>query len=174
LAAELKAKHQRSPLVVFLGQIDTPIRYFRCFDMGIFPSTFVGETFPLFLLECFQAELPVISTDIGGIRGMMEAEPERLPGLLVEHHCETAILASRFVTMLRHMFDSPADYDAYRVGTVAASRRYSIESLGNLYAQTFQELVPGRSYPINEDERTGARHAHSGRHEAPPPIALVK
>ena len=53
--------------MTFLGKINTPVRYFKCFDMGIFPTTFLGETFPLFLFKYFQAGLPVITTDIGEI-----------------------------------------------------------------------------------------------------------
>ena len=78
IAGELEAEHEHSPLVTFLGQVNSPVRYFKCFDMGIFPTTFQGETFPLFLLECFQAGLPVITTDIGEIPRIMREKQDRL------------------------------------------------------------------------------------------------
>ena len=65
--------------VTFLGQVDMPMRYLHCFDAAIFPSTFDGETFPLFLLEAFAAGLPVVSTDIGEIAHIMGNEASQAP-----------------------------------------------------------------------------------------------
>ena len=83
VANELKERYETSTLVTFLGQIDSPMRYFKCFDMGIFPSRFEGETFPLFLLECFESGLPVATTDIGEIPRIMAGVLEQAPGLLL-------------------------------------------------------------------------------------------
>jgi glycosyltransferase involved in cell wall biosynthesis len=47
--------------------VDAPWRYFGAFDLGLLPSTFAGESFPRFLLECFQASVPAVATDLGAI-----------------------------------------------------------------------------------------------------------
>jgi glycosyltransferase involved in cell wall biosynthesis len=143
IADELKAEYEHSPVVTFLGQVNTPVRYFKCFDMGIFPTTFEGETFPLFLLECFQVGLPVITTDIGEIPRIMEGEAGERPGLTVDHRSDPQKLVSDFVYMLRDMFRSSNAYDSYRAQAFAAYRRFSIEALGDLYQNTFDELISG-------------------------------
>ncbi|WP_323011165.1 glycoside hydrolase family 99-like domain-containing protein [Paracoccus sp. (in: a-proteobacteria)] len=43
--------------VHFMGYVETPMRFNKCFDAAIFPSTYPGETFPLFLVECLEAGL---------------------------------------------------------------------------------------------------------------------
>ena len=143
IAGKLKAQYERSPLVTFLGQFDSPVRYFKCFDMGLFPTTFEGETFPLFLLECFQAGLAVITTDIGEIPRMMEGEAGLPPGLMASHRSGPEKLTSDFVTMLQEMFHSPDAYDKYRAGAFAAYQHFSMEGLGDLYQKTFHDLIPG-------------------------------
>lgn len=67
LVAALRQQHEASDVVHFMGFVDEPLKYFRCFDAAILPSTFVGESFPRFLLESLTAGLPVIATDIGEI-----------------------------------------------------------------------------------------------------------
>ena len=145
IAGELKAEHERSPLVTFLGQVNTPVRYFKCFDMGIFPTTFHGETFPLFLLECFQAGLPVITTDIGEIPRIMMGEAGSPPGLTVDHRIKPERLVSNFVKKLQKMFNCPEDYYNYRRGATMASQRFSISALRDFYIETFHDLTETRA-----------------------------
>jgi len=141
IAGELKAEYEQSPLVTFLGQVNSPVRYFKCFDMGIFPTTFEGETFPLFLLECFQVGLPVITTDIGEIPRIMEREAGTPPGLIVDHRSEPKKLTADFVAMLQEMFHSPNAYDNFRASAFATYQRFSMEALGDLYQKTFHDLL---------------------------------
>jgi glycosyltransferase involved in cell wall biosynthesis len=145
IAAELRAEYEVAPFVTFLGQVNSPVRYFKCFDMGIFPTQFEGETFPLFLLECFQVGLPAITTDIGEIPRMMEATAGHAPGILVDHRSKPKKLGVDFVTKLQKMFDSPNTYANYRVGALATSERFSIEGLGELYRNAFQDLLLGQT-----------------------------
>ena len=138
-AAELKKQYGASPLVTFLGQIESPNRFFKCFDMGIFPTRFEGETFPLFLLECFEAGLPVATTDIGEIPRIMEGE--LTPGILIDHRSDSATLVAEFVTKLEDMFMTAGACDAYEAGAVATSRRFSMTVLSDLYQQSFRDLI---------------------------------
>ena len=78
--------------------------------MGLFPTRFEGETFPLFLLECFEAGLPVATTDIGEIPRIMEGELP--PGIVVDHRSDSATLVEEFVTKLEDMFMTAGACDA--------------------------------------------------------------
>ena len=45
--------------------------YFAAADLGILPSRFPGESFPLVIIECLNAGTPVLASDIGEIRYML-------------------------------------------------------------------------------------------------------
>ena len=49
-------------------------------DMGLLPSRFAGESFPLVLIECLQAGRPMIATALGEIPRMLDAGEGRLAG----------------------------------------------------------------------------------------------
>ena len=129
--------------VIFLGNVDSPIRYFRCFDAGIFPSTFRGETFPLFLLECFLAGLPVVSTDIGEIRNVMGDQTMQRPGALVAHNQDRGRLVSSMTRQLVKMANSPKIYNRMCRNACAISAQYSMVRLGASYEHVFYSLVQG-------------------------------
>ena len=113
--------------------------------MGLFPTRFEGETFPLFLLECFEAGLPVATTDIGEIPRIMEGVLKQPPGLLVDHRSDSKAMVTEFVRKLEDMFTSLGAYDAYQAGALTTSRRFSMAVLGDLYLKSFGGLIEPRA-----------------------------
>jgi glycosyltransferase involved in cell wall biosynthesis len=133
IAAQLKEDTAGCPCVSFLGHVDNPIRYFRCFDMGIFPSTYSGETFPLFLLECFQVGLPVISTDIGEIPRIMGNNPELRPGATVDCLEKRDVICLNMTRILRGILSDRPSFETMRANAHHASKRFSLTALGDMY-----------------------------------------
>ena len=119
-----------------LGHVDTPMRLFRACDVGLFPSTYVGETFPLFLLECFGAGLPVVTTDIGEIPRMVGDA-----GTVVSHRLDDAAMIEQMVAGCMVLFDNPAVYHGAVTASVANAERYTMERLVSLYVDTFAECI---------------------------------
>ena len=144
IAAQLREENQDSTYVTFLGQVDNPIRYFRCFDMGIFPSTYSGETFPLFILECFQAGLPVVSTDIGEIPRIMGDNPDTRPGAIVDCLATRDTIGLEMVRILGDLIDNTAAFERMRDNAHATSKRFSLTALGDFYQRVTDEVVEAR------------------------------
>lgn len=70
LRAELEKRARDlglDPCVHFLGLVTDIRRYLRVADLTILPSTAV-ETFSMAMLESLATEVPVLATDIGGVR----------------------------------------------------------------------------------------------------------
>lgn len=65
--AEQAIRAEAPPHVHLMGQVAAPKAYFELADVGLLPSTFVGESLPLVLLEMMAKGLPVIATEIGEI-----------------------------------------------------------------------------------------------------------
>lgn len=53
-------------------------------DMGLLPSRFQGESFPLVLIECLQAGRPMLATALGEIPRMLDTGEGRLAGATFE------------------------------------------------------------------------------------------
>ena len=130
--------------LVLMGQVNLPIRYFQCFDAAIFPSTFSGETFPLFMLEAFAAGLPVISTDIGEIGHIMGEAGANSPGVVVSHELERDIIVKEMVRELSQLVQNYDVLQKMQDNARATSNRFSIEQLGNLYIDEFRCLQRDR------------------------------
>lgn len=57
--------------VHLLGFRSDVLELFTLADVGLLPTRFSGESFPLVLLECVAAQRPMIATDVGEIRRIM-------------------------------------------------------------------------------------------------------
>ena len=130
--------------VTLLGQVDTPIRYFRCFDAAIFPTTFSGETFPLFLLEAFMAGLPVISTDIGEISQIMGSDEAERPGIIVDHQQGRAEMVFSMSRDLATIIKNPAKLETMARNARNTSARFSMQELTKYYASEFRRVGDDR------------------------------
>jgi glycosyltransferase involved in cell wall biosynthesis len=62
-----------------LGDIPEAAKYLKAFDIFVLPSRYEG--FPLVILEAMNARLPIVVTDVGGLKEMIENKKE---GILVE------------------------------------------------------------------------------------------
>lgn len=68
--------------VHFLGFRSNVRDYFAASDMGFLPSRFKGESAPLVLIDCLLSGKPVLASDIGEIRHMLDSD-DGLAGELV-------------------------------------------------------------------------------------------
>jgi len=119
-----------------LGHVDTPMRLFKACDVGLFPSTYVGETFPLFLLECFGAGLPVVTTDIGEIPRMVGDA-----GMIVSHRHDDAAMIDQMVADCLLLFRNATVYHAAADAAVANAGRYTMQRLVGLYLDVFADCI---------------------------------
>ncbi len=138
---DLKAEYGHDPELTFLGHVDRPSRLLRCFDLGIFPSVYAGETFPLFLLECFSAGIPVVTTDIGEIPDIMGSEPDARPGTLVSVTSGTASIREGMVDHVREIVTGAGVYTKMCHNAGRANERFSMKRLGDLYEEVFRNAV---------------------------------
>ena len=140
-AKGLRQRNEYLPFVTFLGHVNHPSQLLPCFDLGIFPSLFSGETFPLFLLECFRARLPVISTDIGEIPYILNQHAEASPGIMVDHRQSREQIVRDMVDAAIQVIENAKTFDSMRKQTETTLRRFSFEALIDQYESVFSGLV---------------------------------
>jgi glycosyltransferase involved in cell wall biosynthesis len=140
-AAELRHAYGSLDWVIFLGHVDNPSRYFGCFDLAVFPSTFSGETFPLFLVECFQAGKPVVATDIGEIPSILGDDAKKRAGILVSHQASRVDLVYAMAEAITGLLRNSARYERMRANAAEASSRFSMTRLAQVYNDLFTKLI---------------------------------
>lgn len=70
--------------VHFLGFKNNIRDYYAMSDMGIIPSRFKGESFPLIIIDCLFAGKPILASNIAEIRTMIKSENGQFAGALFD------------------------------------------------------------------------------------------
>src|SRR5690606_29700502 len=104
-----------------------------------------GETFPLFLLECFQAGIPVIATDIGEIPRIVGRGNGRASGVLVSHQLNVEVMTKAFATHVGELIRNNKKYEVMKKMAVKAAAQFSVSELANYYQEVFQNCLEGQA-----------------------------
>ena len=122
-------------VVEFLGPLPTPdvIRWMHASHLFLLPS--LAEATPTVLLEAQATGLPVLATDVGGVRDIVAPQA----GFLVSA-ADSDALADRLVAMVDHPERWP---DMGRAGRRFVEERHDIVDLNVRLAALFQVLVLG-------------------------------
>ncbi len=136
----LRNQNLSKDYVRFLGHVDNPGELIALSDLGIFPSTFSGETFPLFVLECLQHSLPVIATDVGEIKNILRTVGDRLAGHVVPRHQQSEILERSMSAVASESLRNKVILDEWRQAAAAAAKKFTMDGLAGLYMNEFVKL----------------------------------
>ncbi len=135
----IRKNHGGDTRIHLLGYIENPMRTLRCFDLAIFPSTYSGESFPLFLIECFKAGLPAVSTDIGEIPLIMGAT-DREPGCLVPWTLGSSEMVQAMAAAVATFVREPGKLRGARRAASATAERYTMDKLADHYVKLCEKL----------------------------------
>src|SRR5262249_30752757 len=70
--------------IIFVGNVDDPLRYIVHFDICCLPTFYQAESLPTVIIEYLLLGKPVIATNIGEIPSMVEAGADHPAGVLIE------------------------------------------------------------------------------------------
>jgi glycosyltransferase involved in cell wall biosynthesis len=117
--------------VHFLGLRDDVDGILRAVDIAAISSDFEGT--PLFAFECMAAGTPLVATDVGGLRDMVE---HGRSALLVPPRDPRALAAA-----LDGLLDDPARGAALAAGASERLRRYEIAPVAARFADLYDRLL---------------------------------
>jgi glycosyltransferase involved in cell wall biosynthesis len=90
--------------ITWLGYQSQINGLYRISDCAVVPTRFAGESNPLCLIQALQEGLPVIATNIGEIRNMLDLDGKP-GGLILEPKRDTAVFAHDVMLAMRKMLD---------------------------------------------------------------------
>jgi len=138
---QMRKAHREKEFVTFLGETENPSRFFPACDLGLFPSNYSGETFPLFLLECFQAGLPVVSTDIGEIPRIMGTQEDRMPGAMVSYRDSSPKMVKSMARTIAKIIQDYKLFGRLQANARLTSGRFGMDRLLEFYETVFERAL---------------------------------
>ena len=127
--------------VHLLGFRENVIDFYAASDLGILPTTFPGESFPLSIIECFMAGKPMLVSDVGEVRNMMTSGESELAGDLIDvsgGEIDVEQVAKQMMTM---MLD-PSVYGRRAALAAALAERFDMVRVGEKYEAAFAHNTP--------------------------------
>ena len=142
MADAMRKAHGADPNISFLGYCAHVPGLYRLSDVALVPTRFAGESFPLCLIEAFQAGTPAIATAIGEIPAMIGAKDAA--GLLVEEARNTPRFIEALTDAMAQMLDAPTRA-RLAAGAVRAGATYRMDEITQRYIALYDEATRPRA-----------------------------
>lgn len=125
--------------VHLVGLQPNAAKYYSVCDVGILPTYFLGESFPLTIAECLTSGHPAIATDIGEIGNMITSPSGQIAGVLLnmEPHGGEPLVNSLAHAILR-LRDDPTAYQNARLAAAACGDNFKIDAVAERYIELFR------------------------------------
>ena len=131
--------HNCPNYIHFLGFRRNIRDYFAASDLGFLPSRFKGESAPLVIIDCLLAGKPVLASDIGEIRSMLDS-PDGLAGELFNLYdwtLDTEIIGRIIVELA----NQASRYQALLSKVPYAAHKFSATAMVDSYENVYRTMV---------------------------------
>lgn len=130
--------------VHLLGFRSNVENYFAASDIGILPTRFRGESYPLVLISCLIAGKPMISTDIGEVESMLRGRNNLAGSIFRLNNWKVPI---EEVASLIAKYATDKEFYASKLKEVPyAADKFSIDKLFARYDSVYLETVKNGSH----------------------------
>lgn len=137
----LEPQNRADPNISFLGYQLRINGLYRLSDVAIVPTRFVGESFPLCIIQALQVGCPVIGTNVGEIASMLLGSGEPA-GLVVEPSRSDKDFETGFAAAMDRIMD-----DQFRANlskaALAAGKAYDMNALTDRYIDIYRNVTQG-------------------------------
>lgn len=128
--------------VHLVGQISNLADYLATADIGLIPSSFIGESMPLVMLDMMAQGLPVVATDRGEIPRVLGIGSDTPAGIVVPLR-RGEVDVEGFVAAVKRLSD---DSFRARLGAFARDRfaaGFTMEQMAESYDRLYRDLLVG-------------------------------
>ena len=114
--------------------------YFAAADLGVLPSRFKGESFPLVVIESLIAGTPVLASNVGEIASMLATE-EGPAGVLFDLNEDWSIDTEALARIIARLATDPAEVSALRDRVPLAARRFDPRLMAGKYDAVYRQAA---------------------------------
>lgn len=120
----LKVIHGGNPKINFVGHVHNPIDFLPIVDVGVLASTYTPESLPNSIIEYLQAGKPVIGSDIGEIKNMLQIGKNEAGILLPIKNKQIDI--NIYADAMRKMQHEKDSYENFKRNALNASKQFDM------------------------------------------------
>lgn len=132
-------KSDTPAFVHLLGFKPNVCDYFAAADLGLLPSKFLGESFPLVLIECLHAGRPMVATDLGETKNMLKTE-KGLAGDVFE--LKNGKIPIELLAEIISRYAREKDYLAQKTALVKETiKKFDIRFMVKRYEEVYSRLA---------------------------------
>ncbi|WP_073551065.1 glycosyltransferase family 4 protein [Chroogloeocystis siderophila] len=129
----------KAATVHFVGYSSDPNYWIECFDVGVLPTYFDGESLPYSIIEYLSFGKPAIATDMGGIPEMIKHN-DQTAGFIINCQAGKADVSSLADAMLAYI-NNPSLREEHSQIAKQAFDKFNIENCIKSYELFFQEAL---------------------------------
>lgn len=140
----LAEKYASEHNVKFLGFQKNITGFYKICDCCLLPSRFMGESFPLTLVEALYASKPAIATDLGEIPNMLSRNGLQA-GMLIPVVDADEVFVDLVVSAMKSMMEGNT-YASYRDAAGAIKNVFSFPDLVDRYVDIYNRVLSGQAH----------------------------
>ena len=129
-----------STRVHLTGFSSQPGDWISCFDVGLLPSYFPGESLPSSVMEYLSCGIPVIATDIGEIKKMVTTDNGLLAGHIIALHETGKPNVEELAGVMLAYVNSQNEIDEKSRLAANAFHKFDIVECVNAYESFFNQV----------------------------------
>lgn len=115
--------------------------YYATSDMGLLPSEFKGESFPLTVIDCLFTGKPIIVTDIGESKNMITAHDGDTAGVVINTDDNYCFDINDMIKAMIKAENSASEYDRWRFCINKVIDRFFIENVVKEYLKVYMAAL---------------------------------
>lgn len=127
------------PTIHFLGFISEVHGLYRLSDVALLPSRYPGESFPLGLIQAFQAGIPCIATDVGEIKRMTTHDSKQA-GIIFKPVDDTEMFVDELSQVMEKILNASLR-DELRDTALDLGKSFDIRQLASEYLEEYLSLI---------------------------------
>ena len=114
--------------------------YLAAADIGLLPSEFAGESFPLLIIDSFFSGRPVVSSNLGEVTNMLKNSNGELAGVVFEL-IEGKVPVETLSEILIRLANDSAEYEKISARVDGAAQKFSIEKVAEKYIEVYNAVA---------------------------------
>ena len=110
--------------------------YLAAADIGLLPSEFAGESFPLLLIDSLFSGRPVVSSNLGEVKNMLKTSSGELAGAVFDLVNEK-VPVETLSEILKTLANDAAEYEKISARVAGAAEKFSIAKVAEKYIEVY-------------------------------------
>lgn len=131
------------PGVRFLGYQSEVTAFYRLCDCCVLPTRFPGESFPFTLIESLKAGTPIVATDVGEIRRVVQPDHHHAAGIVVPPLADDHGFTDSVAAAMEAMLDDDRRA-AWAEAALSLGESYSFQRLTSQYEEIYSSIIAAR------------------------------